>query len=422
MQNLIKTTGTIFNYIDPQFYADLIYLNRLFFQFLIIISLSLVCTASLADEKGFKHLKQKTISDFIEFEPGVYNRVEDSAINRQLKKMNLRSTQQITLTGISQSSSSLASYGLALNRAKTVKKKLVSHGVQPNRIILGGQYENFVTKNKLINGVFVSIKEHSQNIDTIENPTNNEIYEATFIEFPLGIYNQPKPNKLDDKIKKFLLVPNNKSLHIIGKSQSKTTLASASLAMQRAKTVANKLIANGFDARRINLDTEVKNNIQDNFLSHGVLIDIVNHIPINPHLKPTEVLTEELVEPKVKKTTQIKNNISLKKQAKEDDLKVYKNRNNKNQSCTYLNIKKGSLKNNIEREIGECGYLMGEWNFGNDEEYFDWLIPLGYEVDIENGILDLLQTIEINYQIRAHVHQLDRSIDFLPSIKYERGQ
>ena len=65
---------------------------------------------------------------------------------------------------------------------------------------------------------------------------------------------------------------------------------------------------------------------------------------------------------------------------------------------------------------------MGEWNFGTDEEYIDWVIPVSYRVNVDEGIFGILNIIETNYQIRAHVHQLDRSIDFLPSIKYERGQ
>jgi flagellum-specific peptidoglycan hydrolase FlgJ len=93
-----------------------------------------------------------------------------------------------------------------------------------------------------------------------------------------------------------------------------------------------------------------------------------------------------------------------------------------NQSCTQLNIQTGSLKKNIQREIADCGYLIGEWSFGSEEEYIDWIIPVAYKVNVKEGIFGILNSLEKNYQIRAHVHQLDRSIDFLPSIQYEKGQ
>jgi hypothetical protein len=95
---------------------------------------------------------------------------------------------------------------------------------------------------------------------------------------------------------------------------------------------------------------------------------------------------------------------------------------NHNKSCTQLNIQTGSLKKNIQREIADCGYLIGEWSFGTEEEYIDWIIPVAYKTNVEEGIFGILNSIEKNYQIRAHVHQLDRSIDFLPSIQYEKGQ
>ena len=90
--------------------------------------------------------------------------------------------------------------------------------------------------------------------------------------------------------------------------------------------------------------------------------------------------------------------------------------------CSELTIKKGSLKTNIQREIADCGYLMGDWNFGTDQELIDWLIPIPYSVKVEKGIFGVLNLIEENYQIRAHVHQLDKSIDFLASIKHDREQ
>ena len=85
-------------------------------------------------------------------------------------------------------------------------------------------------------------------------------------------------------------------------------------------------------------------------------------------------------------------------------------------NCTTVIIKTGSLRSNLEREIAECGYVMGRWKFGSEDELIDWDVPVAYSTTVDNGIIEVLQLIERNYQIRAHIHQLDKSIDFFPSI------
>ena len=81
-----------------------------------------------------------------------------------------------------------------------------------------------------------------------------------------------------------------------------------------------------------------------------------------------------------------------------------------------MQFKPGSLRANIEREINDCGYVMGRWVFGTENTLLDWYVPLAFQAQAAKGLPDLLTFIEQNYQIRAHVHQLDHSIDFLPSI------
>ena len=88
--------------------------------------------------------------------------------------------------------------------------------------------------------------------------------------------------------------------------------------------------------------------------------------------------------------------------------------------CDQVIMKEGSLKTNLEREIGDCGYVMGDWKFSSKTELIDWNIPISYSVIIEDGIFGILSLVEKNYQIRAHIHQLDKSIDFLSSVRHRR--
>ena len=37
--------------------------------------------------------------------------------------------------------------------------------------------------------------------------------------------------------------------------------------------------------------------------------------------------------------------------------------------CPQVEIYQGSLKSNIEREIKQCGYVIGEWKFGSETEF-----------------------------------------------------
>jgi hypothetical protein len=196
-------------------------------------------------------------------------------------------------------------------------------------------------------------------------------------------------------------------------------LATQPLALQRAQTVADQLIAAGIEGSRIKLNTEVTNNVQDMYLTHGVHIFVTSNKTKDTQHEPLDTVLERLNSSNTNTIATNQSKEILEQSPKQDSEPPPANHN---KSCTQLNIQKGSLKKNIQREIADCGYLIGEWSFGTEEEYIDWIIPVAYKTNVEEGIFGILNSLEKNYQIRAHVHQLDRSIDFLPSIQYEKGQ
>jgi len=381
--------------------------------------LSLIAFSSDANWTDFSHPNQSTINYFIEFQPGIYNQPKDTNIEKLLSEIKHLSTHEINIVGISQSASSLATYDLALLRAKTIKKQLVRQGIAADRIIVSGEDENFVMPDEILHGVFVTSSENKSNTEAILKTKPAEQNKAGFIEFPSGVYDNPMPNQLNRTIQSLLSLPQDQTLRLIGISQSKTNLATQPLALQRAQNVADQLIAAGIEDSRIKLDTEITNNIQDMYLTHGVHIIAISNQPKDPKNGPLDTVLDQLNSFNKNTTATSQNKETLKQNPKQDSKNPPANHN---KSCTQLNIQTGSLKKNIQREIADCGYLIGEWSFGTEEEYIDWIIPVAYRVNVEEGIFGILNSIEKNYQIRAHVHQLDRSIDFLPSIQYEKGQ
>lgn len=384
-----------------------------------ICFLSLIAFPSNANWTNFSQPNQSTINYFIEFKPGIYNQPQDTNIEKLLSEIKHLSTHQINIVGISQSVTSLATHKLALLRANTVKKQLVRQGIDSDRIVISGEHENFVMADEILHGVFVTSSENRYNTEELLQITPEQKNKTAFIEFPVGVYDNPMPNQFDRKIQSLLSLPQNQTLQLIGTSQSTTNLATQSLALQRAQAVADRLIAAGIKSSRIKLDTEVTNNVQDMYLTHGVHIFAISKQSKNPQHEPLDTVLERLSSPN-------KNTIAT-SQSKEIPQQSAQQHSesppaNHNKSCTQLNIQTGSLKKNIQREIADCGYLIGEWGFGTEEEYIDWIIPVAYKLNVEKGIFGILKIIEKNYQIRAHVHQLDRSIDFLPSIQYEKGQ
>lgn len=355
---------------------------------------------------------------FIEFQPGVYSQPKNSHIQPILKKINQNPHYQILLVGLSQSAGTFATYALARTRAEVVKKMLVNNGIEPARINISSEYENFKVPEDLIHGVIAYISPDSESIN---RQSTLKFTKTGFVPFLAGVYDQPAINQPNNIAKSLLLLPKSAKLKLVGISQSKNNLATKPLALMRAETVANQLINAGIDPSRIELDTKVTNNITDNYLIHGVDIFITNS-----KTKTNKPLSKDQIQ-QINSAT--KNNQAKQANTKEKNRVAYSNslqaepKTTTNKSlCAEFEIQKGSLKENIQREITDCGYQMGQWKFGTDEEYIDWLIPIAYKIRIEKGIFGVLKKIETNYQIRAHIHQLDKSIDFLPSINRAKAQ
>jgi hypothetical protein len=418
IQIQLKFLSLLQNYIQRYFQIALGFFNSLFLKKNSISFLCLIALYSNANGIDQGQPNESAINYFIEFKPGIYNQPKDNNIDYLLTEINHLSTEQIKIKGISQSESDIATFNLALLRAETVKKRLVHQGIAPDRIIVSGEHKNFVMPNKIYHGAFITISEnrYSEDDSIINNTEENK--NVAFIEFPVGAYSKINPKQLERILGSLISLPNHSPLKLIGISQSKTNLATESLALQRARTVEDLLIASGIEAARIKLETEVTNNVIGNYLMHGVRILSTSNSPKDIQYESLDSVLEQLDSsnkntPKITPSTEIIPQKALEQTPPDDYSQT---------SCTRLNIQKGSLKKNIQREITACGYRMGKWNFGTDEEYIDWIIPVAYKVNVDEGIFGILNIIEKNYQIRAHVHQLDRSIDFLPSINYERGQ
>jgi outer membrane protein OmpA-like peptidoglycan-associated protein len=412
---------------------------------LLLVAWIFFSTLSLASAEKLVTSPESSTSDFfIEFKPGDYQNPITSSIDELSRQLNIKyANHYITLVGKSESISSLASQKLALNRAKIIKKLLVKKGYKADQIMVDGNYENFKDKDKLQHGVAVLFSQKAQLEKTLKSnglrtkQLNSELTRITFIEFSPSEYKQTASGEIQRLLKQLRQYPKTTNIKVVGISQSKTNLATKNLALIRARTVARSLISGGISARRLILDGKITNQVKSEYLTHGAYI----------YVYPNEHSINKVVKIKQKTTEYQTHNtvITATSQNKQQNIDPIDNTNNSETKltsksrtiskkpsasmpsistdlCSELTIKKGSLKTNIQREIADCGYLMGDWNFGTDEELIDWLIPIPYSVKVEKGIFGVLNLIEENYQIRAHVHQLDKSIDFLASIKYDRGQ
>lgn len=240
-----------------------------------------------------------------------------------------------------------------------------------------------------------------------------------FVSFDIGEYRYAKAGEIENLLSHLQLLPGNTSIILEGHSHSRGSKANQRLASIRAKSVKDKLIGAGVRAELISLRFDARNYILRGGLMHGVSVYI---LPASDNLfsdsigqskeslqKPDEnrmnnpVINTQLSTAKAVNTDSVSTNRTADWQA---------NSNN----CTTVIIKTGSLRSNLEREIAECGYVMGRWKFGSEDELIDWDVPVAYSTTVDNGIIEVLQLIERNYQIRAHIHQLDKSIDFFPSI------
>ena len=395
---------------------------------MIWIFLSSLSIAYEAEEK--KSNQPSTIQYFVEFKPGNYQQPINSSFAELIRQLHSQyANHQITLVGKSESRKSLATPQKAINRAQIIKKLLVKKGFKASQIVVSGEYKNLKDKGEIQHGVLVLTFPAAQS-DKLSSKTTK----ITFVEFLPSQYKQAAADEIQRLIKQLNNYPNTTKIKILGVSESKTNLATKSLARIRARTVARGLISSGISAKRLIIDGKITNQVESEYLTHGAYI----YVYPNDHSVKTVAQAKQptserqalnavitaISQNKQQKTDPIKhtNNSEINLPSKSTSTLKKPQLSTPSDLCAELTIKKGSLKTNIQREIADCGYLMGDWNFGTDEELIDWLIPIPYSVKVEKGIFGVLNLIEKNYQIRAHVHQLDKSIDFLASIKHDRGQ
>ena len=82
--------------------------------------------------------------------------------------------------------------------------------------------------------------------------------------------------------------------------------------------------------------------------------------------------------------------------------------------CTDVVVRRGSLKKNAERLVGECGYRFGEWP-GTEDAVVDWVIEEGYAARVD-GLVGLLRLLG-GYGLTGTVRERERRVDFRKEAK-----
>ena len=233
-----------------------------------------------------------------------------------------------------------------------------------------------------------------------EKPQSVDFIRVGFVAFDHGDYRLEQLNEVDSIFNHLQTFSDTVSIHLIGHSHSEADQASKKLAQMRAETVRDELINLGYEASSIVIDYDVQNLVSSDTLLNGVSVLISSEtetvamvIQPDPSIVPLQ-------------------NISFEQS--------YTNTQPESDICSLVNMQVGSLRTNLEREISDCGYIMGRWRFGDGDEVIDWHVPVAYSIAVDNSLVGLLQLIERNYKIRAHIHELDDSIDFFPTIR-DRG-
>lgn len=234
-----------------------------------------------------------------------------------------------------------------------------------------------------------------------------------FVAFEIDEYQQEKTGQIDYLISQLQKFPDDIDIQIIGHSHSIDELATESSALARAKLVRDKLVESGIKAESISLHSDVRNSIPQEQLLHGVSLytPMLSKAEFIHEKKPAESNLPSENPPSLTADPLAATPTTLIEDISDPDPK----------SCAKVTFTQGSLAENIKREIGHCGYVMGNWRFGSKDDLIDWDIPFQYSTYVDDEIIGLLQLIESNYEIRAHIHKLDKSIDFLPSIKDRRS-
>ena len=221
-----------------------------------------------------------------------------------------------------------------------------------------------------------------------------------FVAFDHGDYRLKQLDEVERVFNQVQTFSGSISLNLIGHSHSQADQASQKLALMRAETVRDELINLGYKAAPIIIDYDVQNFVSSDTLINGVsaLLFSENEAVANVNQSDPSIVSVQ--------------NLPIQQS--------YINIQSKSDACSHVSISVGSLRTNLEREISDCGYIMGRWRFGDGDEVIDWHVPVAYSIAVDNSLVGLLQLIERNYQIRAHIHELDSSIDFFPTIR-DRG-
>ena len=337
---------------------------------------------------------------FIKFDPAEYQNEREGEIKAIIDKLKLLPEDStISLIGHSQSRTNKATENLALDRALVVQKKLVGLGIAKERFELNAEIANHKNEGDLLHGVLLlatppSTSHQSTSIATkktsdVKVEGNNEKIEPS-INADSGDQTVANKTNGDQSI-----AEKTTGEQVQGdKKKTEPTINADSgdqtVANKTDKTIDNQPIAEKTDAT----------NQQDKQLT------IISE---SSSQKSQQTAQVETAPPSPNSTTDKE---PIKNTAKDNAEKI--------DLCAQLVMNIGSLKTNLEREIGDCGYVMGDWKFSSKTELIDWEIPISYSVNIDDGIFGILNIIENNYQIRAHIHQLDKSIDFLSSVRHRR--
>jgi outer membrane protein OmpA-like peptidoglycan-associated protein len=273
----------------------------------------------------------------------------------------------------------------------------------------------------------------SQNHAKLSPTTTEE--EVGFITFEVSDYKHPSNMAVQQIAELLASFPDDVQILLSGHPYTRDILLPENLSQLRANTLKQKLVKEGINPLRIITQTAKLEPDHEEKILHGVAVYIRRAESSTPVKKATidtskgqiavasdrhsftqETLQVQQPEPKASEEQYQAMNINANTAAYFEHTQTPGSEASNKSYCKELQFKSGSLRANIEREINDCGYVMGRWVFGTENTLLDWYVPLGFQAQAAKGLPDLLTFIEQNYQIRAHVHQLDHSIDFLPSI------
>jgi hypothetical protein len=239
------------------------------------------------------------------------------------------------------------------------------------------------------------------------------------VAFDTGEYRHAKAGEVENLLSQLQLLPDNTSIMLEGHSHSRGSRATQQLAAIRATSLRDRLVNAGVREELISLDFDVRNSISKGQLVHGVSIYV---LPPSEDVFPNSIAQSKDSSEQAGGVSEYSfigtqlskaKTISPSTEAANSEIILQPN----DENCADVIINTGSLGANLEREIAECGYVMGYWKFGSEDELIDWNVSRAYRTTVDKGIIGVLQLIERNYQIRAHIHQLDKSIDFFPSVQ-----